>query len=316
MIDVFMSYRTADAAYGAAGCYEFFAARFGPDRVFRDCTSVLPGEVYPQAIKKALEETRALVALIGPDWLVAGAEGQRLIDRPEDWVRREIGRGLERGILVVPVLLNEAGALLPSALPEDIRPLAYRQAARVHHRTFGSDVRRLIDQIVELVPELGLSDSTRATPDLPHDVLSSISPQAPPHLVPFERSGARRSIVSSDLPTNLPSTGHKGVLAAIASSVAGRFGTRTAAPRRVRSSFRAARPPFGLLDAPIRGRDAVLRQLQAIARRPDGFVGVIAAMGGVGKPRSHWNCAGASKPTVTMCGGSARSTRWRSQVRC
>jgi hypothetical protein len=147
VIDVFVSYRTADAGYGAAGCYEFFAARFGPDRVFRDCTSVLPGEVYPEAIKKALEEARALVALIGPDWL-AGAEGRRLIDRSEDWVRREIARGLERGILVVPVLLNEAEALLPSALPEDIRPLAYRQAARIHHRTFGSDVRRLIDQIV------------------------------------------------------------------------------------------------------------------------------------------------------------------------
>ena len=59
MIDVFVSYRTVDAGYGAAGCYEFFAARFGPDRVFRDCTSVLPGEVYPEAIEKALEETRA-----------------------------------------------------------------------------------------------------------------------------------------------------------------------------------------------------------------------------------------------------------------
>jgi len=192
VIDVFVSYRTVDAGYGAAGCYEFFAARFGPDRVFRDCTSVLPGEVYPEAIEKALEETRALVALIGPDWLAAGAEGRRLIDLPGDWVRHEIGRALERGILVVPVLLNDAGALVPSALPNDIRPLAYRQAARVHHRSFGSDVRRLIDQIVELVPELGRSDPAGLTPNLPLDVVSNILPQAGPHLVPS--SGAMRGV--------------------------------------------------------------------------------------------------------------------------
>jgi len=218
-----VSYRTADAGYGAAGCYEFFAARFGPDRVFRDCTSVLPGEVYREAIEKALEETRVLVALIGPDWLAAGAAGRRLVDLPEDWVRREIGRALERGILVVPVLLNEAGALVPSALPDDIRPLAYRQAARVHHRTFGSDVRRLIDQIVELVPELRRSDPTGLTPNVPPDVVSSILPPAGPNFVP---SG------------------------------------------RVRSSFRAARPPFGLLDAPIRGRDAILRHCRPVSANP------------------------------------------------
>lgn len=115
---------------------------------------MLPGATYPEAIRKALDEARVLVVLVGPDWFVSDVMGRRLIDRPEDWVRREIKRALERDILVVPVLFDEVSPLVAGALPKDIEPLAYRQAARVHHRTFGADVRRLMDQIMELVPAL------------------------------------------------------------------------------------------------------------------------------------------------------------------
>ena len=185
VIDIFVSYRTADSAYGAAACYELLAARFDPDRVFRDCVSMLPGQIYPNELVDALEEARVLVAVIGPDWLARDTEGSRFIDRQSDWVRREVARGLSRGILVVPVLLDDVD--LPSAedLPTDIRTLTRRQVARVNSRSLGPDVRRLADQIVRLLPEL----DHRASPSA-----RIASTQAVAN-TPGRRSGGRTSAI-------------------------------------------------------------------------------------------------------------------------
>ncbi|WP_159670769.1 TIR domain-containing protein [Streptomyces mexicanus] len=160
MVDVFVNYRTLDSAYVAATCYELLSAEFGPERVFRDCVSIRPGDRYPDAIRQALEEARVLLVLIGPQWLApdpSAQDGRRLIDDEQDWVRREIRRALARDIPVIPVLLD--GARLPGEeqLPSDIRKLFWHQALTVGHRTLGDDVRRLARRIEELVPELGRS---------------------------------------------------------------------------------------------------------------------------------------------------------------
>jgi hypothetical protein len=82
VVDIFVNYRTVDAPFAAAACYELLVARFGKNRIFRDCLSMLPGAVYPKAIKDALEQALVLVVIIGPHWLATGANGQRLVDRP------------------------------------------------------------------------------------------------------------------------------------------------------------------------------------------------------------------------------------------
>jgi len=68
------------------------------------------------------------MALIGPGWLEADAQGRRKIDSQEDWVRREIREALERGIPVLPVL--GSGARMPAAkdLPADLERFARLQA--------------------------------------------------------------------------------------------------------------------------------------------------------------------------------------------
>lgn len=138
-VDVFINYRTADAGYGAAACYELLATAFGGKRVFRDCVSMRPGELYPQAIGQALEQARILLILIGPHWLAEDpAGGGRLVDREDDWVRREIRRAFERGIPVVQVLLDGARPVEADELPLDIARLALCQAAYVAHRSLGA----------------------------------------------------------------------------------------------------------------------------------------------------------------------------------
>ncbi|MDN3358227.1 tetratricopeptide repeat protein [Actinomadura sp. DC4] len=189
MADVFVNYRTADAAHGAAAAYELLSARFGADRVFRDCVSMSPGEVYPAAIREHLESARVLLVLIGDGWFARTGgrfRRRRLVDDRRDWVRREIRRALERGIPVVPVLLD--GAPPPSAdeLPGDVAPLAHRQAAQVSHRTLGEDIARLADRVAGLVPELVLPDLFETVPDLPDDPLPSMLLRPEYGIVPFE----------------------------------------------------------------------------------------------------------------------------------
>jgi hypothetical protein len=48
-----------------------------------------------------------MVVVIGPQWLNAtDAEGNRRLDQPDDWVRREIETALRREILILPLLVN------------------------------------------------------------------------------------------------------------------------------------------------------------------------------------------------------------------
>lgn len=152
--EVFINYRTTDARFGAAACYELLTAYFGSGRVFRDCVSMAPGEVYPTAVAEALDRAIVLIVLIGPAWLASDESGCRLVDREEDWVRREIRRSLQREIQIIPVTLDGTSPPTAHELPDDIGALAYRQAMSVSHATLGPDIQRLARRIVELVPGL------------------------------------------------------------------------------------------------------------------------------------------------------------------
>jgi hypothetical protein len=62
-------------------------------------------------------------------------------------VRLEIGIALKRGIRVIPVLVE--GALMPQSgqLPENLKPLARRNALNVSHDRFRADTERLIGAV-------------------------------------------------------------------------------------------------------------------------------------------------------------------------
>lgn len=95
--------------YPAAYLADRLGKDFGPDRVFRDADALVPGLPWPDGLDRALADARVLVVLIGPGWLDApGPDGSgRALDRPDDWVRREIRTALTREIPVVPVLLDD-----------------------------------------------------------------------------------------------------------------------------------------------------------------------------------------------------------------
>ena len=125
---IFLSYRRQDAADICDRLSDYLSRQYGSARVFRDTTAIMAGSEFPQALRLALEDCRAIVVVIGPGWLNArDAYGRRRLDDPADWVRIEVATGLREGKLVIPVLTRGATLPAPDELPEDLRPLAWLQ---------------------------------------------------------------------------------------------------------------------------------------------------------------------------------------------
>lgn len=159
MPDVFVNYRTGDEESAATMIARELARRFGGERIFFASNSIEPGRRFPVELIKAVEESEALLAVIGPRWAeVRGADGRPALESEEDWTRREIRTALDRGILVIPVLVGKAARIDRASLPDDLLELADYQYRRFDHRNAASDLAAIGDALARLLPELGTAD--------------------------------------------------------------------------------------------------------------------------------------------------------------
>ena len=118
-----------------------------------DVDTVEPGADFASVITQAVGSCEVLIALIGPTWsTIADQRGRRRLDDPDDFVVLEIQAALEREIHVIPVLVD--GAVMPNRydLPEELRDIARRNAVRLDHETFRSDVAILLDAVERILP--------------------------------------------------------------------------------------------------------------------------------------------------------------------
>jgi hypothetical protein len=145
---VFISYRQAEDGWPANLLYEHLRKRFPETKIFKDISSIDLGDDWVTAITAAVESCDVLLAVIGPSWLtLAGRDGGRKLDTPDDWVRIEIETALRRGIGVIPILID--GAEMPSdrQLPSSLVELARKQALQLTARRFRQDVTDLVEVI-------------------------------------------------------------------------------------------------------------------------------------------------------------------------
>ena len=142
---VFVNYRRDDARDMAARIRDRLAATFGDANVFMDVDNLLAGQRFDRELEKALGQTDVFLAVIGPRWLELLAERQASGER--DYVREEIAEALQRGIVVIPVLIERTPLPRADSLSEDIRDLALHQTHEVSHARFGRDVAELIEAI-------------------------------------------------------------------------------------------------------------------------------------------------------------------------
>jgi len=149
---IFISYRRDETAGYAGRLEDRFNEHFGEHNVFRDIDSIEPGLDFTEVIKRAVDSTEVMLAVIGKNWLTAtDAAGRKRLENPDDYVRIEIATALKRNTRVIPLLVQ--GAAMPSAeeLPEDLAPLARRNAFELHDSSWNEEVSRLISTLEKVL---------------------------------------------------------------------------------------------------------------------------------------------------------------------
>ncbi|MFH8491517.1 toll/interleukin-1 receptor domain-containing protein [Streptomyces longisporoflavus] len=182
MPDVFVNYRTGDGDQTATTLHNQLTARFGPDRIFRACKSIPPGAFFDEELTRGVRRSGVLLAVIGPDWIDHPA-----LQRPDDWVRKELLEAFRCGIPVIPVLAGRRTERpTRSQLPGPLVRLADCQTLRYDNQNDGYDIQRIGDVLTDLIPALAQADKAGAKstgPDTTQNPVIS-EPQGPIHTGP------------------------------------------------------------------------------------------------------------------------------------
>jgi hypothetical protein len=202
-----ISYRREDSLPLAGRLYDRLQAEFGKGNVFMDFDSIPYGVDFREHIKQMIDGSKVLVALIGPGWFGKRRQRPRRIDDPGDFVRLEIAYALQRGIPIIPVLINETLMPKASELPSDIEALVFRNAVSLdvgidfHHHA-----DRLVIGINRIVMEAAKSaaDHKNVAPRIPPRIEKPLAPALfqDPH--PVESSAS-----TIEKPTTPPQKPHQ-----------------------------------------------------------------------------------------------------------
>jgi hypothetical protein len=177
---VFLSYRRDDAGPYARSLQLQLSQRVPDALVFMDLDSIEAGLDFAEVIEEAVNSCAVLVALIGRQWAtVTDEDGARRLDNPNDYVRFEVTTALERGVRVIPVLIDGARALRQQDLPEELHKLARLNAHKMSYDRYQDDADRLLDLIQRELAAIGQEPGTDRERELPtRDAENSAGRQA------------------------------------------------------------------------------------------------------------------------------------------
>lgn len=176
---VFISYRRDDTAGHAGRLHDSLSVSFEEADVFMDVGDIEPGVDFTVAIADAIGSCDVMLALIGKRWAGAtAANGPRRLDDPDDHVAMEIATALERGVRVIPTLIDGASMPDADALPLRIVDLSRRNAVQLSTVTWHSDFETLVAALRRMLPPSAgpAPAGTRVTPLGPR--VGSASPPA------------------------------------------------------------------------------------------------------------------------------------------
>ena len=151
---IFINYRRDDAPDSAGFLDYLLEQEFTREIVFKDVDSIKLGDDFEAILSAEVSDCDVFLAIIGPKWQ-EHIKARR--DDPKDFVRIEIKAALAQKKRVIPVLVQ--GADMPGAadLPEDIRPLATRNAIRLRPERFTGDTQGLISGLHARAIAFGLA---------------------------------------------------------------------------------------------------------------------------------------------------------------
>lgn len=149
---IFISYRREDTSGESGRLKDKLEQVFGQENIFYDVETLEAGLNFDQSIAKALNESKVLLAMIGPHWLkVVDSKGVKRIQKPDDWVRKEIAEALKRGLRVIPILVNGADMPDQEELPEDLKELSLKHAQELSSSRWNYDVGELTKVLEKII---------------------------------------------------------------------------------------------------------------------------------------------------------------------
>lgn len=158
MSGIFINYRGEDSDTASALIDRELTAKFGSERVFLDSRSIPAGTDFTEEVLSRLRKCGVLLVVMGRRWLtIADEAGGRRIDDPRDWVRREITAAFTYGLRVIPVLMDGVQFPVEAELPPEIAGLGRRQHVPLRRRYTAVDLAYLVEQIIEVDPELAMA---------------------------------------------------------------------------------------------------------------------------------------------------------------
>jgi hypothetical protein len=145
-VQVFLSYRRSDVGGYAGRLADTLREHLDAEGVFQDVTAITLGQAFTAAIDRALTVCDAVLAVIGPSWLTAStSDGRQRLPDPDDYVRIELTRALQRNDLrVIAVLVGGAHLPAAEALPVELQGLVERQGIVLRDESWHQDVETLV----------------------------------------------------------------------------------------------------------------------------------------------------------------------------
>lgn len=134
---IFISYRRSDSTADPGRIEDWLKANYGGENVFRDSSTILPGQDFPQQIETWIRQSSLILVVIGERWARKTPEAPlSLLLQQDDWVRRELEIARESNKPIIPVRISDAPSPSLSDLPNS---LAFLPALQEMHFPLGAD---------------------------------------------------------------------------------------------------------------------------------------------------------------------------------
>jgi len=150
---IFVCYRRDDAPGYAGHVFgDLSSERRFKERVFIDRGGIHGGADYRNVLGREIRECVVFLVLIGRDWLrMTDSKGQRRLGAPNDVLSWEVVTALDKGSMVIPVLVNGATMPEPEDLPAGMERLADKQAHALTDDHWDDDMKLLVRLLNEAI---------------------------------------------------------------------------------------------------------------------------------------------------------------------
>lgn len=146
---VFINYRRADARAEAGRLAGDLERAFGEGFVFQDVEDIRGGDKWIDALIDAGNQSKVILAVMGPEWLQLDAQGHSRLSDPQDWVRKELESAIQNAKTIIPITVNDGILPTPADLPDELKPLLHHQAFDIRTDRWKHDVQLLVKQIAK-----------------------------------------------------------------------------------------------------------------------------------------------------------------------